>query len=151
MPRETIVIRAAQQTDLPQLVSAEQVCFSDPWEEAAFTAFLSGGAFGTYVACDAAGTVCGYLCTVSCPPEYEIGNIAVLPAFRRAGVGQALLSFALETAKGQGAEDVYLEVRASNVPAQGLYEKNGFVRIGIRRNYYKSPTEDAVLMKKTLV
>ena len=76
----------------------------------------------------------------------EIYRIAVLPDYRRRGVAYRLLSYALKTERGRGLECVFLEVREGNLAARGLYRSYGFSEYGKRKNYYKNPTEDAVVM-----
>ena len=78
--------------------------------------------------------------------EGELGNIAVAPAWRRRGIGRWLLDWALEKAYERGAVRIFLEVRASNRLAQELYESRGFLQVGLRRRYYRAPTEDARVM-----
>ncbi|MDK6369624.1 ribosomal protein S18-alanine N-acetyltransferase [Aerococcus sp. UMB9870] len=74
--------------------------------------------------------------------EAELLNLAVLPAHQRQGLGQKLLSEASDQLKSQGMERMFLEVRATNLPAQTLYRKLGFERLAIRQNYYQDG-EDA--------
>ena len=80
------------------------------------------------------------------PPEGEIYRIAVREDKRQRGVGYRLLSYALKTESGSGVETVFLEVRSKNTPARALYKAYGFKEIGIRKNYYQNPTDDAVIM-----
>ncbi len=75
--------------------------------------------------------------------EYELLNLAVAPERRRRGIGRRLVAAALEKAAGP----VYLEVRASNEAARKLYEACGFRPVGIRENYYRNPTESAIVMR----
>jgi ribosomal-protein-alanine N-acetyltransferase len=76
----------------------------------------------------------------------EISNVAAAPDCRRQGIASLLLHTALE---GVEAE-IFLEVRKSNLPAIALYQKYGFAEYGIPKNYYSSPREDAVLMKRPM-
>ena len=78
------------------------------------------------------------------PDEAEILNLAVDPAFRRRGVGSALLHRVSELARGA----IFLEVAESNSPAMALYRKQGWVNISIRSGYYNQGTVNAVVMKK---
>ena len=78
--------------------------------------------------------------------EGYITNVAVSPDCRRQGVGRALIAALTAAARTQRLAFVTLEVRASNAPAIALYEGAGFVRVGVRKNFYAAPTEDAVLM-----
>ena len=68
------------------------------------------------------------------------------PEYRRWGIGGELLAYSVQKAAEFGVKELFLEVRASNSPAISLYEKNGFVKIDTRRNYYKHPREDAHIM-----
>ena len=79
--------------------------------------------------------------------ELHVNNIASHPAYRNIGVGQSLLESAINEARMRGVLFVLLEVRASNEAAQSLYRKLGFNLVGRRRDYYRSPTEDAFVMK----
>ena len=84
----------------------------------------------------------GMLCVLD---EGQICNLAVAPAFRRMGVGSALLDALKTEAARRGLAVLMLEVRASNTAAQALYEKSGFERVGVRRGFYANPREDAFL------
>jgi ribosomal-protein-alanine acetyltransferase len=86
----------------------------------------------------------GFVATGS--PEWELENIAVLPEFRRHGLGRQLLSALLNQARLQGAERIFLEVRESNLAAAGLYHAAGFQQLGRRLGYYLNPTEDALTL-----
>lgn len=79
-------------------------------------------------------------------PEGEIYRVAVLPEKRCRGIGYRILDYAVKTSKGQGLERLFLEVRSQNIPAIKLYTAYGFKRIGIRKNYYKNPADDAIVM-----
>ena len=92
----------------------------------------------------------GYICMYTALDEGEITNVAVDEKDRGRGVGQALLKEAFKCAKRKGLEKIFLEVRESNVPAIELYKKTGFEKTGIRRGFYRNPTEDALLMMKEL-
>ena len=78
--------------------------------------------------------------------ELHVNNVAVRPEFRRNHIGSRLLETTLRVAQTQGATMAHLEVRTGNEVAQRLYVRCGFRATGRRRNYYRSPTEDALLM-----
>jgi ribosomal-protein-alanine N-acetyltransferase len=80
-------------------------------------------------------------------PEWELENIAVLHEFRHRGVGCALLATLLEEARARQAQRILLEVRVSNQAAIGLYVRSGFELLARRNDYYRSPTEDALILK----
>lgn len=79
--------------------------------------------------------------------ELHLMNLVVDPAWRRRGIGEKLLRFALETGERRAVRTATLEVRASNLSAQSLYKKLGFYQDGIRRSYYREPKEDALLFR----
>jgi ribosomal-protein-alanine N-acetyltransferase len=82
--------------------------------------------------------------------ELHINNIACRRASRRRGIGRSLMEAAIEEGRFRGVRFILLEVRASNQPAQSLYRNLGFHYIGRRRDYYRSPVEDALVMKLDL-
>ena len=122
----------------------EQVCFSTPWTESGLRAELtSDTAVFRVVLAD--GVPAGYggmhfVCT-----EGYIDNIAVLPEFRRHGIGQTTVQALLSYAQKHGGTFVSLEVRESNLPALALYQKLGFQQEGRRHGFYTKPTEDALI------
>ena len=95
--------------------------------------------------------VSGFIAARMSADELHVNNIAVRPHARRAGLGSALLGAALELGAEAGAVSAVLEVRVGNLAAQGLYRRLGFVVVGQRRNYYKQPPEDALVMVAPLV
>jgi ribosomal-protein-alanine N-acetyltransferase len=98
----------------------------------------------------ASGLVCGFVCGRSCAGEAELLKIAVAREYRRQGIGGQLVAHTLRYLAEQGTERCFLELRASNLPALALYERFGFCRVGLRKNYYASPEEDAILMEKSV-
>lgn len=92
----------------------------------------------------------GYIASRISAGELHINNIGVRPESRRRGVGGTLLRAALEAGAACGAHLSVLEVRAGNSAAIALYERHGFVVVGERRNYYRSPAEDAKIMTRLL-
>lgn len=82
--------------------------------------------------------------------ELHINNIGVHETARRRGIGNALMTAAFDAGRRQGALTAILEVRAGNVAAQSLYRRFGFEVVGRRRQYYREPAEDALLMNASL-
>lgn len=117
----------------------EKICFSDPWSYASLEYEAEAGR----VYCAYEEGVCGYIVSWSIAGECEIANLAVAPGFRRRGLADALLGFVMR----DGDMQYFLEVREGNAAARSLYEKHGFREYGRRKNYYKYPTEDAILYK----
>lgn len=126
---------------LPQVCAIERACFTDAWSEASLLQEIRAGRMLCAVEDD---RVAGYIVAWQIADECEIVNLAVAPEQRRRGVARALLT----TVLGWDAERFFLEVRAGNVPARALYAAHGFVQYGMRKNYYRNPTEDALLLYK---
>ena len=82
--------------------------------------------------------------------ELHVNNVAVRPEFRGRGLGSTMLQTTLDAARQRNAKMAQLEVRANNQAAQGLYRRCGFEMVGRRKNYYRNPTEDAILMSLSL-
>jgi ribosomal-protein-alanine N-acetyltransferase len=109
---------------------------------------VGGGTYARIAERD--GALVGYLCAVMVEDEAHVGNLAVDPAERRHGVAQALLDDLVEAARLRGVKRVTLEVRESNGNARKFYYKNGFIDVAIRKNYYRKPVEDAIVMMRIL-
>ncbi len=129
---------------LPALAEIERACFHAPWSENALREELGKGLF--LVAKDENQTVCGYVGCQIVLDEGYITNVAVSPDFRRQGIGRLLIQTLTERAQQAQLAFVTLEVRASNDPAIALYTVAGYEPVGRRKNFYRSPTEDAILM-----
>ena len=139
-------------TDLPEMMAIERASFPLPWTEGMILTELFDNPFSlSYVAmAGAAGRLVGYIFMRVVVDQLHLLNIAVHPAWRGRGIGESLLLRAIRTAREKGLREVELEVRASNRPARALYEKHRFRQVGVRRNYYCRPTEDALLLTRAL-
>lgn len=137
-------IRQMQSADLPQVLRIENLCFSTPWPEEAFEAAEH---LDSWVIC-AQSILQGYILYHTVLDESVIINFAVDPAFQRQGLGTKLLSHTLDLMVGRQVRNFFLDVRVSNVPAQNLYAKYGFLPLGFRKKYYSHPEEDSVVMVK---
>lgn len=93
------------------------------------------------------GMVCGFICGRSCAGEAELLKIAVGRECQRQGVATQLAAHAMRCLTEQKITRCFLELRAGNFPALALYERFGFRRVGLRKNYYASPPEDAIVME----
>lgn len=142
----SLVLRDALPDDLGAVVGIERASFGDPWSEGSFRSLLRAPTTRFRVA-TREGTVVGYAVTTRIGDEAELANLAVDPAARRAGIGATLLDDLLASTDAPPGATVYLEVRASNAPAQALYRSRGFEAVGRRKGYYARPTEDAVVMR----
>lgn len=141
------VITDAAERQLDAIEAIERECFSTPWTRDQLATQLSGERH-VFLAAEVEGRVAGYVGMMHVLDEGYISNVAVGGAFRRRGIGDALIEALLARCESLGLVFVTLEVRRSNAPARALYEKHGFVAVGERRNYYEQPREDAVLMTK---
>lgn len=128
---------------IPQIYDIEKESFSDPWSMDGFLSELTIPERILLAAVES-NTVCGYVIGSSDGFTAWIDNIAVSEKYRRHGIGNMLLSAFCE--KCADCESITLEVRESNIPAQKLYEKFGFSAIGVRKNFYTEPRENAVVM-----
>jgi ribosomal-protein-alanine N-acetyltransferase len=90
----------------------------------------------------------GYLLARHVGGSGEILNLAVAPTVRRKGVGKALLAAGLRVFDGLRVAEIFLEVRESNQSALALYLAEGFAVVGMRRGYYRSPLEDALVLRR---
>ena len=135
---------------LDQIVTIERASFSDPWTRGMFESELDVAARGYARGVERLGNLIGYLFAVFIPDEAHIGNLAVHPTERRHGIAQGLLDELVRDAAKAGVRRMTLEVRASNSAARKFYYKNHFIDIAIRKNYYRSPVEDAILMYRVL-
>ena len=133
---------------LDEVAELERICFSTPWSRNMLAEELDNALSAFLVALDDGGHVAGYAGLQVVLDEGYITNIAVRPECRRQGVAAKLLQVFLDFAQGNRLAFLTLEVRASNEPALALYEKLGYRRMGLRKNYYEHPKEDAVIMTR---
>jgi ribosomal-protein-alanine N-acetyltransferase len=152
-------IRRAVRADLAAMLRIEQASFSDPWTVDSLATALSLERMRVLVAESAergrvpggvAPEVVGYVVALVVGPESEIADLAVAPDARRQGIGRALLAGVLAELRAAAVRTVYLEVRESNRAARTLYEAYGFASVGRRRGYYRSPVEDALVLRREI-
>jgi ribosomal-protein-alanine N-acetyltransferase len=142
-------IRPAWPADAPVLAMLERRCFGDPWNDEAFRSLLrQHEAIG--VVSEEQGEIAGYGLARAVAGSGEILNLAVAPEHRRQGIAQALLVALLEQLVQRQVTEVFLEVRASNDPALGLYQRHDFQPVGRRPSYYRLPREDALILRRAL-
>ncbi len=140
----------ADASHLDEIVALEESAFSSPWSRQNFEDSFASENISFYALFDETELLCGFYCLMIIDGEAELLNIAVANFVRRCGFGTLLLSHAMDLAKSRSVETVYLEVRESNIPARRLYRRFEFEELGIRRNYYAKPMENAVIMRKFL-
>lgn len=140
-------IRRSRPDDATAIAEMEENIFNDPWGKKDIFSYICSDNGMCFTALDDSGVI-GYILGTKIPPESEIYRIAVREDKRQRGIGYRLLSYALKTERGSGVETVFLEVRSQNLPARALYQAYGFKEIGIRKNYYQNPPDNAVIMIK---
>jgi ribosomal-protein-alanine N-acetyltransferase len=148
-PRTPMRLRAARVSDVDAVLAIEQASFGDPWSRSAFVELLDDPRVCFLIA-DRGGAVQGYVVAWFVLDEGEIGNLAVAYDARRQGAGALLLDGAMRAARDADVQALYLEVRDSNVAARALYASRGFVEVGRRRDYYRRPREDALVLRLPL-
>jgi [ribosomal protein S18]-alanine N-acetyltransferase len=150
--RTNIVITAMGEHDLLEVVHLEEQSGLSRWGWDAYYQELKAPVgpimrVARVSEKQASGQVVGFVAARVTGNELHINNIAVSDEFRGQGIGGALMDIVLgDAASKLGATRAFLEVRRSNVAARALYQSRGFREVGVRKNYYHSPTEDAIIM-----
>ena len=132
--------------DLERVLEIENGAFSTPWKESTFRGLLHR-TDTDLVAAESGGGLVGYAVAWTVLDQSELGNVAVAPGARGRGIGRALVDAIVARVRRRGARECFLEVRESNLVAQGLYRDMGFEVVGRRRAYYNLPVEDALVMR----
>ncbi|MDB4889402.1 MAG: ribosomal-protein-alanine acetyltransferase [Gemmatimonadetes bacterium] len=159
MSNATLVIRPAEEYDVPEVLRIERASFADPWSADSFLTSLELDRMRFLVAEERRegdanqagdGMLLGYVIALVLAEEAEVADIAVSSDARRRGVGGLLLDAVTDELARRGVRSVYLEVRESNTAARALYESRAFRQVGRRRGYYQHPAEDALLLKREI-
>ena len=140
-----IIIRKMQPEDLAEVCKIEKDNFSLPWSEKSFLESMEREDTVFLVALEDED-VAGYIGCYCIAGAGEITNVAVKASHRRKGIGGKLLQKLYEEGAALDTQEYFLEVRESNESAIGLYLRQGFVKEGIRKNFYEKPVENAVIM-----
>ena len=133
--------------DVGEIAELEKKCFAIPWSEKSFTDEMNNK-LAVYLVAKDNGKCIGYAGFWNVSGEGGITNVAVLPQYRKQGIGSMLIKTMIKTARELNIYLLTLEVRKSNIAAQGLYNKYGFDIIGERKRYYSDNGEDAWIMTK---
>lgn len=132
--------------DLDQVLEIERGSYLTPWSRRAFISELTENAYALYLVGRRGQRIVGYIGMWQVIDEGHITNVAVHPAERGKGYGRALMEAAMGASVERGSVRLTLEVRVSNLVAQGLYRSLGFRQVGLRRGYYTDNGEDAYVM-----
>lgn len=136
---------------LPHVARIEADNFSEPWSYDSLEETLDDDKYRFYCLVDGKHhRVAAYVGVNAVCGEGQIVSVATDECYRRNGLGNRVLLEAILREKERGTIKLFLEVRESNLPAIGLYEKNGFIKDGVRKNFYRKPTEDAWLMSREI-
>lgn len=142
-----MTVRKCKYEDILAVAELEKECFrGESWSFGTLASAFENPAYCMLVA-EEGGEVIGYGCTCTVCENCDLENVLVAEAYRRGGVGKAILTELLSDAVARGAEHAFLEVRVSNFAAMRLYLSCGFVGAYARTRYY-SDSEDCLVMKK---
>ena len=146
-----IVIEAAAESDLQQIIEIEQEAIAPPWTHGALLGeiYREDSFFAVARFEPRSPPLLGFVILRRMGDDGELLQIAVDKAARRSGVADSLMAAALEFSKETSIGTIFLEVRKTNEAAVGLYKKHGFKTVRTRKDYYSDPVEDAVVMMRT--
>lgn len=142
-----MIITNMNQNHVAQVAELEKLCFSDPWSERSVASELDNP-LSLWLVAEENGRVLGYVGSQTVMDESDMMDIAVHPDCRHRGIANALIAELIEGLKKKGSRMLTLEVRTSNVSAISLYMRSGFQQVGLRKNYYRNPKEDALILRK---
>jgi len=149
-PLTAVTVRKARVDDLVRVAALEKLCYADPWPDDAFATLPDNPQVFFAIAERPGGGIAGYVVAWYVLDEGELANLAITPDMRGQGIGRLLLDAMITDARRRATATVYLEVRESNASARRLYAANDFVEVGRRKGYYRSPVEDALILRRTL-
>lgn len=140
-----MIIRRMKEEDAPQVALIEADNFSVPWSEKSFRE-AAVKTETIYVVAEEDGEILGYAGAWCVFGEADITNVCVRKVSRKQGIGTKMLQFLIEEGVNVEIKTFFLEVRESNSAAISLYEKFGFRKIGVRKNFYEKPVENGIVM-----
>ncbi|MBQ7944078.1 MAG: ribosomal protein S18-alanine N-acetyltransferase [Lachnospiraceae bacterium] len=144
---DDLVIREMQAEDVDAVTDLEQSCFSMPWKRADFEDIVTRSD-RIYLVAVYRGELAGGCMMSDIVGEGDISNVAVYEQYRGQRIADMLLKAMFSLGEERSIVDYTLEVRSQNQSAIRLYERNGFVTEGVRKNFYQKPTDDALIMWK---
>lgn len=144
------MIRKMIEKDLTVIDTLEKELFTSPWPIKEYLYELNENPFANVYVLEEDGEIVGYFDYWILYEQAQIATIGTKKSHQSQGYGQKMLEFIIEQANQNKCEVLSLEVRISNEKAIRLYEKNGFIKVNVRKNYYTDNGEDAYLMVKPL-
>ena len=135
------------ESHVPFIAEIEKLCFSDPWSESSVASELNNQ-LALWLVAEDNGRVAGYVGSQTVMGESDMMNVAVHPDYRKQGIATTLIVGLVEELRKRESRCLTLEVRASNENAISLYQKLEFQQVGCRKNYYRNPKEDALILRK---
>ena len=142
------MIQRMEVDDLDRILDLERLCFSSPWSKDDFLYELNENPFGYYVVLKELDKILAYLGLWMDEDRAQITTIGVDPEHRGKGYAKTLMVHMLDVCSSKGVKIYSLEVRVSNQAAISLYQRFGFIQVGLRKAYYQDNHEDAYLMIK---
>ena len=142
-----MIIERMKRDHVSQIAELEKLCFHDPWSENSIASELDNKLSLWLVALDEQRVI-GYVGSQTVLGQTDMMNIAVHPDWRQQGIASSLILTLIQALSECGSQSLMLEVRASNQTAISVYHKLGFTEVGRRKNYYRNPKEDALILRK---
>ena len=142
-----MIITNMREQHVSQVAELEKLCFSDPWSESSVASELNNQ-LALWLVAEDNGRVAGYVGSQTVMGESDMMNVAVHPDYRKQGIATTLIVGLVEELRKRESHCLTLEVRASNENAISLYRKLEFQQVGCRKNYYRNPKEDALILRK---
>lgn len=145
-----VTVRSMRLADVDAVVAIETETFGSPWQRETFADLIDRPTVELLVMESEADGVIGYAVLWCVLEQAELANVALTSSWRGRGLGRYLVGRVLEVARGRGVSKMFLEVRSSNERASEIYRDFGFTEVGLRRDYYDAPKEDARIMMADL-
>lgn len=142
-------ILKADISDIPEIADLEERCIPDGWSEKSFLDWLKNENTVIFKAV-LGGKIIAFANGSWVLDEGELLNIAVSKNYRNMGIAKELFNFLEKYFKEKNIKKIFLEVREKNIPAISFYQKHGFIKNGLRKDYYKNPADNGVLMMKEI-
>lgn len=143
-----IIFKKCGKEDIEDIYNIEKLCFKNGMKKEILEKLLNDENSFVYAAIK--DKTAAFLCYERVLEEGQIMSVAVHPKYRRQGIGKKLFEYVGYVAANDGIELFTLEVRRDNRPALALYRSVGFYEVGMRKNYYRDPVCDAILMDMRL-